>query len=190
LKVAKASPIADVLRALEFAADRHREQRRTSPGDTPYVNHLIEVAAILARVGAVTDAEVLTAAVLHDVIEDTRTSAEELEQRFGPHVREMVCLLSDDKSLPQAERRRLVLEHLVHASDAIKLIKLADLTSNIGPLPAAWPAPRVHDYLEWSRQAAALCAGVSPDMDSLYQERRAGTVANLVGAPARDPRER
>src|SRR5512141_784384 len=95
-------PLADLLRALDFAAERHREQRRKGPGGAPYVNHLIEVAALLANVGGVTDTEVLMAAVLHDVLEDTRTAAEEVEQRFGPRVREMVDQLSDDKSLPKA----------------------------------------------------------------------------------------
>src|SRR5512137_572560 len=97
---ADANPIADVLRALDFAAERHSAQRRKGPGGAPYVNHVIEVATALASIGGVTDPEVLMAAVLHDIIEDTETSAEEVERRFGARVRELVCQLSDDKSLP------------------------------------------------------------------------------------------
>jgi GTP diphosphokinase / guanosine-3',5'-bis(diphosphate) 3'-diphosphatase len=177
---ANADPIASVLRAMELAAERHSAQRRKGPGGAPYVNHVIEVASVLATIGGVSDPDVLMAAVLHDVIEDTETSAEEVERRFGPRVRELVCQLSDDKSLPKAERKRLVLEHLVRASDAVKLIKLADLCSNVRSPPTEWPAPRIREYLEWSRQAAERCAGVSRSLDLLYQERRAATLA-LVG---------
>jgi guanosine-3',5'-bis(diphosphate) 3'-pyrophosphohydrolase len=176
------TPIADVLRALDFAAERHREQRRKGPNGAPYVNHLIEVAALLANAGGVTDPDVLMAAVLHDVIEDTRTLAEEVERRFGPRVRELVCHLSDDKALPKAERKRLALVHLVHASDAVKLIKLADACSNVRSPPSDWPVQRIRDYLEWARQAARLCAGTSPGLDRVFAERHAATLARLAGA--------
>jgi GTP diphosphokinase / guanosine-3',5'-bis(diphosphate) 3'-diphosphatase len=181
------SPVADVLRALEFAAERHSAQRRKGPGGAPYVNHVIEVAATLARVGDVSDVEVLMAALLHDVIEDTDTTADEVEQRFGTRVRDLVCRLSDDKSLPKAARKRLVLEHLAGASDAVKVIKLADLCSNIRSPPVDWPTQRTREYLDWARQAAELCAGVNPGLDHLFRQRLTATLATLGTSPEAGP---
>ena len=101
-----------LLEALDFAAQRHSAQRRKGPDAAPYVNHLIEVAMLCATVGGVEDVEVLIAAVLHDVLEDTPTSAAEVEERFGARVRELVESLSDDKSLPRPRRREITLEEL------------------------------------------------------------------------------
>jgi (p)ppGpp synthase/HD superfamily hydrolase len=108
---------------------------------------------------------------LHDTVEDTETTIEEIEQRFGARVRELVAALTDDKSLPRAERKALVLEHLKTADDSTKLVKLADLSSNIASFPSDWSIERQHSYLDWSKHAAKLCAGVSPALDALYESR-------------------
>lgn len=100
----------ELFSALDFSAQRHSSQRRKDSAFTPYINHVIEVAAILARHG-VTDRTTLLAAILHDTIEDTDTTPDELAQRFGPEVRDVVLEVTDDKSLPKEVRKELQVEH-------------------------------------------------------------------------------
>jgi len=163
--------IAALLRALDFAAERHSAQRRKGPNGAPYVNHLIEVATLLANVGGVKDTEVLEAAVLHDVLEDTETTLEELSARFGERVSKLVASLTDDKSLSRAERKSLALERLLRAQPATKLVKLADLCSNVRAFPVDWSPERAREYLAWSARAAELCAGTNPALEELYRRR-------------------
>ena len=163
--------IAALLRALDFAAERHSAQRRKGPNGAPYVNHLIEVATLLVTEGGVDDVEVLVAAVLHDVIEDTETTLAEVQMRFGEKVSLLVASLTDDKRLPRAERKRLTLERLQHASPATKVVKLADLCSNIRAFPVDWSLQRSLEYLAWSRRAAELCGGENPGLEALYGRR-------------------
>jgi (p)ppGpp synthase/HD superfamily hydrolase len=171
--------LPQLLEALDFAAARHSAQRRKGPDAAPYINHLIEVAMLVACVGQVQDGDVLTAAVLHDVLEDTPTTGEEVEQRFGPRVRGMVEALSDDKALPRRRRRELTLEQLPGTEALVKIIKLADLSSNIKLLPDGWSDERNLEYLEWSEQAATICSVESPPLAELYWQRARGTRAAL-----------
>lgn len=165
---------AALLGALRFAADRHRDQRRKGTDGAPYVNHLIEVAEILARVGGVEDPVVLQAAVLHDTLEDTPTTAEELEARFGPEVRRVVEEVSDDRRLPQAERKRLQVVHAPHLSERARLVKIADKISNVRAViespPAGWSPRRQREYLDWTAAVIAGCRGYSAPLDRLYDE--------------------
>ncbi len=120
----------ELLSALDFAAQRHSTQRRKDPAETPYINHVIEVATILARNG-VTDRTALLAAILHDTIEDTNTTADELAELFGPEVRDVVLEVTDDKSLPKKVRKELQVAHAPTLSRAARLVKLGDKISNI-----------------------------------------------------------
>lgn len=142
-----------LLRAVEFSAERHRGQRRKGVDASPYINHSIEVAAMLANVAGVRDLAILIAAVLHDTIEDTRTSPEELEAAFGPEVRLLVQEVTDDKTLPKAERKRLQVKHAPQLSPSAKLIKLADKVSNVRDVtdrpPSDWSVERRREYLDW-----------------------------------------
>lgn len=160
--------LPQLFRTLEFVAVKHSDQRRKGASDTPYVNHLIEVAYLLADVAEVIDSDILIAGLLHDCVEDTDTSLDEVESLFGLTVRELVAALSDDKTLSKAERKRLVLEHLVSATDAVKLIKLADLCSNIKSVPMDWTSERTREYLDWARRAASLCFGINPALDDVF----------------------
>jgi guanosine-3',5'-bis(diphosphate) 3'-pyrophosphohydrolase len=163
---------SELLRALHLAAERHRGQRRKGQEGAPYINHLIEVAWLLAEVGGVEDADTLVAAVFHDIVEDTPTPLAEVVERFGPRVGFLVEALTDDKSLPQDERRRRVLGHLAQIRDpTVHLIKLADLCSNIGAVPREWPPGRLRRYFDWTRRAADLCAGASPALHALFLRR-------------------
>jgi guanosine-3',5'-bis(diphosphate) 3'-pyrophosphohydrolase len=160
-----------LLAALDFAAERHSAQRRKGADAAPYVNHLIEVATLLSTVAGVQDVEILMAGVLHDVLEDTPTTAQEVAARFGPRVCELVEALSDDKSLPRVQRREIVLQELPGCSLDVKVVKLADLTSNIKHLPDSWSDARKWEYLEWSERAATICGATSEPLAQLYWER-------------------
>jgi guanosine-3',5'-bis(diphosphate) 3'-pyrophosphohydrolase len=165
-----------LLRAIAFAADRHRTQRRKDRAATPYINHPIDVAWLLAGVGGVRDLHVLAAAILHDTVEDTGTLPEDLETAFGSEVRRLVEALSDDKSLPKAVRKRLQIEHAPHLPRPAKLIRLADLTSNLTDLadsrPARWPLRRCQEYVEWAACVAAGCRGVNPALEAAFDKAR------------------
>jgi guanosine-3',5'-bis(diphosphate) 3'-pyrophosphohydrolase len=173
-----------LLEALDFAAQRHSAQRRKGPDAAPYVNHLIEVAMLVASVGQIDDDDVLIAAVLHDVLEDTPTQADEVSARFGARVRSYVEALSDDKSLPRKRRREITLEELPEMESLVKVIKLADLTSNIKLLPPTWSDERKLEYLEWSERAAPICSVECQALADLYWQRASATRAALQAARA------
>lgn len=168
-----------LLQALDFAAERHSAQRRKGPDAAPYVNHLIEVATLVSSVAAVHDVEVLIAAILHDVLEDTPTTAEEVSERFGARVCRFVEALSDDKSLPRVRRRQITLEELPQMEALVKIIKLADLTSNIKLLPQTWSYERQLEYLTWSENAATICEPECPALAELYWQRASASRALL-----------
>jgi GTP diphosphokinase / guanosine-3',5'-bis(diphosphate) 3'-diphosphatase len=166
--------IAVLLKALHFAADKHRDQRRKDIEASPYINHLIEVAELLARVGDVQDLVTLQAAILHDTLEDTKTTVEELDAAFGADVRHVVEEVTDDKRLPKVERKRLQIEHAPHVSSRAKLVKLADKISNVRAVtqtpPANWPLTRRQEYLDWTEKVVAGLRGCNPQLEKLYDE--------------------
>jgi guanosine-3',5'-bis(diphosphate) 3'-pyrophosphohydrolase len=169
-----ASQIAALLHALHFAADKHRDHRRKGEEASPYVNHLIEVAELLARTGNVTEIITLQAAILHDTLEDTQTIPEELETQFGVDVLHVVEEVSDDKRLPKAERKWLQITHAPHLSTRAKLVKLADKISNVRSIlqapPANWPLSRKQEYLDWAEQVVAGCRGCNPPLERLFDD--------------------
>jgi (p)ppGpp synthase/HD superfamily hydrolase len=166
--------IPALLKALKFAAQKHRDQRRKDSDASPYINHPIEVAEALASVGGITDLTTLQAAILHDTIEDTRTSPEELEVLFGLEVRRLVEEMTDDKRLPKAERKRLQTERAPHLSHRAKQIKIADKISNVRDVthapPKDWPLERRREYLDWTEGVVVGCRGCNPMLERLYDE--------------------
>lgn len=166
--------IAAILKALHFAASKHRDQRRKDVEASPYINHPIEVAELLAREGGVTDQVLLQAAILHDTIEDTDTTPEELEHAFGADVRRVVEEVTDNKTLPKAERKRLQIEHAPHLSDRARQVKIADKISNVLGVtlapPADWSLQRRQEYLDWTEQVVAGCRGANPALENFYDE--------------------
>jgi (p)ppGpp synthase/HD superfamily hydrolase len=165
---------AGLLKSIQFAAVKHRDQRRKGQDAAPYVNHPIEVAELLARVAGVTDLVVLQAAILHDTVEDTPTTPEELEALFGPDVRSVVLEVTDDKSLPKAERKQLQIEHAPHLSPRAKLVKLADKITNVQSIskspPADWPLERQFAYLDWAERVVVGLRGCSASLESLFDD--------------------
>jgi guanosine-3',5'-bis(diphosphate) 3'-pyrophosphohydrolase len=161
-----------LLRALHFAADKHRDQRRKGAEASPYINHPIEVAELLARVGGVTDTVLLQAAILHDTLEDTQTTRAELVGHFGPAVLRIVEEVTDDKSLPKADRKRLQIEHTSVLSEEAKMLKVADKISNVRGVtempPRDWPADRCSEYLDWTERVVAGCRGSNQTLEEYY----------------------
>jgi len=177
------STARDLLAALDFAAHKHRGQRRKGRDSPPYVNHLIQVAELLARIGRVRERDVLVAAILHDTLEDTDATRRELVGRFGARVANVVAEVSDDKSLPKAARKRLQVEHAPGLSRAAKLVKLADKICNLREVaespPRGWSRPRRIEYLRWSREVVAGCRGASPALEREF-DRVARCAARLI----------
>lgn len=137
------NPLADLMRCVQFAAHKHKDQRRKEPSKPPFINHPINVATILAVEANIDDKEVLQAALLHDTVEDTDTTFEEIETAFGKNVADIVREVTDDKSLPKLERKQLQIEHAKTSSTKAKLVKLADKLDNLRDLqivlPEGWP---------------------------------------------------
>jgi (p)ppGpp synthase/HD superfamily hydrolase len=177
------SPLAYLFRALEFAARKHRDQRRKGECAAPYINHPIAVAAVVAGTGGVDDPVTLAAAVLHDTVEDTETTLEELEGEFGAEVREVVEEVTDDKELAKAERKRLQVEHTPSASRRAKELKLGDKICNIRDLvhapPGNWSLERKVEYLDWTEQVVAGCRGTNAALEALYDRELAQARAAL-----------
>ncbi|WP_321529017.1 HD domain-containing protein [Sedimenticola selenatireducens] len=163
--------MSDVFRALSFAAEAHKDQRRKGAGGSPYVNHLIECAALMTGVAKIDNTLVIQAAILHDILEDTSVTEDQLLALFGEKVVEYVKAVTDDKRLNLAERRAAQITHLKSASNAVKLIKLADHCSNIASIPADWSKERIESYISWSRNVVSLCFAASPELAEEYEKR-------------------
>ena len=177
---------ADLFAALHFAAEKHRDQRRKGECASPYINHPIEVAEMLVRIGAVTDVTLLQAAILHDTVEDTETTFEELEARFGSAVRNLVEEVTDDKALLKEERKRLQVEHAPTLSRGARQIKLADKICNVRDVankpPLDWSLERRADYLQWSEAVVAGCRGVNECLEQEFDDALAKAQAGLEKA--------
>ena len=166
--------LSKLLEAASFAAKRHTGQKRKGSDGEPYINHPLEVANLLANVGNVSDFDILIAAVLHDTVEDTGVTKEELEARFGQKVADYVSEVTDDKSLPKDERKRLQVEHAPHLSHGAKQIKLADKISNIADVtnnpPHDWPHERKVAYVDWGENVVAGLRGANPELEKRFDE--------------------
>ena len=164
--------VAVLLRAVAFSATKHRAQRRKDIDASPYINHPVEVASILANVAGVTDLSTLIAAILHDTIEDTGTKPIEIEDLFGRAVRLLVEEVTDDKTLPKVERKRLQVEHAPSLSVPAKLIKVADKICNIHDVtrnpPEGWSSQRRREYLDWAERVVAGCRGLNDPLERRF----------------------
>jgi len=164
--------LALLLRALSFAAHKHRDQRRKDAEASPYINHPIALAEVLAGEGGVVDIDVLAAALLHDTIEDTATTFEELAEHFGARIAAMVAEVTDDQKLPKTERKRLQIVHAAGLSAGAKLVKLADKICNLRDVadrpPAKWDLQRRQEYFEWAKQVIDGLRGTHPQLEAAF----------------------
>ncbi|MDQ2746001.1 MAG: HD domain-containing protein [Acidobacteriota bacterium] len=162
------------LQAITFAAKKHATQKRKGADGEPYVNHVLEVANLLANVGQVDDFDVLIAAVLHDTVEDTDTTEAEIAEKFGAEVAKMVMEVTDDKSLPKAERKQLQIAHTPHLSNGAKLIKLGDKSSNIRDVtenpPDGWSKERRIEYINWGEKVIAGLRGTNANLEKHFDD--------------------
>jgi guanosine-3',5'-bis(diphosphate) 3'-pyrophosphohydrolase len=150
----KAKSISLLFKALAFSAEKHTKQRRKDIDKTPYINHPISLANILAQRWVI-DENVLCAAILHDTIEDTETTVGELQEHFGEKIASIVLEVTDDKSLEKSVRKQMQVEHAASISHEAKLVKLADKIANITDIinspPADWSNDRKKDYFIWAK---------------------------------------
>ena len=160
-----------ILKATKFSALKHQNQKRKD-GKTPYIIHPISVAMILAEIGGVDDKEILSAALLHDTIEDTDTTADEIEREFGARVRGIVEELTDNKLLSYSERKQLQIDHAPKLSKDASLVKIADKISNITDvinesLPE-WDINRCKEYIDWAEAVINNCHKVNTPLDNHF----------------------
>lgn len=164
-----------LLRAANFAALKHTKQRRKNKDASPYINHPIAVSHILSEAG-VTDVEVLMGALLHDTVEDTETSFEELEKEFGRKVRQIVEECTDDKKKSKEERKRFQVDHVSHISQEAKLVKIADKLNNCESLledaPDWWPVTRIQGYFVWTFAVCDQIMGLNRNLDDRLEKLR------------------
>jgi guanosine-3',5'-bis(diphosphate) 3'-pyrophosphohydrolase len=162
----------DFIRALAFASRKHSLQRRKDADASPYINHPIALVSILAVEAGVTDMATVCAALLHDTVEDTDTSVEELVETFGAEVASLVQEVTDDKRLPKAERKLRQIEHAAQLSPKARLVKLADKIANLRDMadspPADWPLARRQEYFDWAKQVVDQIPEPAPKLLALF----------------------
>ena len=178
---------AAILRAASFAARVHATHRRKGAAAEPYVNHVLEVAEILATHAAPTAA--IIAGLLHDTVEDSDadpipTTLAAIEAAFGPAIAGIVAEVSDDKSLPKEVRKGLQVRHAPKASAAAKQVKLADKIANLRTIlaspPAGWNHARRLEYVGWAGRVAAGAKGANPALDALFDATYREAVVQLA----------
>lgn len=178
------------LKALNFSAEKHRHQRRKDTAASPYINHPIEVANILWTVGEVYDVTTVIAALLHDTIEDTDATSEEIRRNFGDEVLDLVMEVSDDKSLPKQERKQNQVIHSPHLSRRAQEIKLADKICNVRDIayapPGHWPRQRRLDYLHWARAVIDGLRGANEKLEAYFDETLAQARQSITEEPDND----
>jgi GTP diphosphokinase / guanosine-3',5'-bis(diphosphate) 3'-diphosphatase len=164
--------LALLLKAFAFAAHKHRDQRRQDQAASPYINHPIALADVLVNEGGVADVEVLCAALLHDTVEDTATTPEELQNTFGARIAGIVAEVTDDTQLPRAERKRLQVERAGGISREAKLVKLADKICNLRDMaerpPASWDLARRREYFDWAKRVVDGLRGAHPVLEAAF----------------------
>ena len=163
-----------LLKALSFAAYKHRRQVRKGSEPIPYINHPIALADLLVRTANVRDPEIIAAALLHDTVEDTCTTAEELKAEFGPVISQLVAELTDDKRLSKEERKRQQLEHASSLSPRARIVKLADKVCNLRDIvqdpPAGWPLERKQQYFDWAKRVVDKIRGTNVELENAFDE--------------------
>jgi guanosine-3',5'-bis(diphosphate) 3'-pyrophosphohydrolase len=163
-----------LLKALTFAAHKHKDQRRRDVDASPYINHPISLADILCNEAHITDIETICGALLHDTVEDTETTAEELEDAFGKAIRDIVMEVTDDTNLSKASRKQAQIDHAAHISYKAKLVKLADKISNLRDVlnnaPADWSLERKQEYFDWACKVIDQLRGTHPGLEALFDD--------------------
>jgi GTP diphosphokinase / guanosine-3',5'-bis(diphosphate) 3'-diphosphatase len=160
------------IKAMAFAAEKHKNQRRKDVDASPYINHPIALANVLANEGGIANKDVLCAAILHDTIEDTQTSEEELKKEFGNKITSIVLEVTDDKSLPKDVRKQNQIDHAPHISIEAKMVKLADKICNVRDIisspPVNWSLERKEAYFKWAGDVVAGIRGTNIKLENIF----------------------
>ena len=164
-----------LIKALTFAANKHRNQRRKNADAFPYINHPISLVNILCNEVHITDINVICSALLHDTVEDTETTSEELANEFGHEISSIVMEVTDDQTITvRQKRKQLQVEHAAHISDQAKMLKLADKISNLRDLsidpPATWSLQRKREYFDWAKQVIDQLRGTHSELEELFDQ--------------------
>ena len=166
--------LKQLLKAMAFAAHKHKDQRRKDVEGSPYINHPISLANILCNEGHVTETDVICAALLHDTVEDTDTTCSELELEFGTVISQIVMEVTDDKTLEKSERKQRQIEHAAVISDEAKLVKLADKISNLRDIsdspPKDWNLERRQGYFDWAKAVIDQLRGVHSPLEKIFDQ--------------------
>jgi len=163
-----------ILRAVAFAAHKHRDQRRKDKDASPYINHPIELANVLWQEGGVKDPQVIAAALLHDTLEDTETSWQELRGDFGEEIADVVLEVTDTKWIRKEVRKRLQVARAARSSDKAKLVKLADKICNVRDVaahpPAGWSLERKRQYFDWAKEVVDQIRGTHAELEQRFDD--------------------
>ena len=159
---------------MSFAAHKHKHQRRKGKDASPYINHPIGLAEVLVDVGNVTDVNAICAALLHDTVEDTKTTREELTETFGAEICGIVMEVTDDKSLCKAARKQAQIDHAMHLSNEARAVKLADKICNLGDVvtsPPDWSLARRQQYFDWAKNVIDGLRGEWSELEAEFDRR-------------------
>ncbi|MDC1287445.1 HD domain-containing protein [Gammaproteobacteria bacterium] len=163
-----------LVKAMSFAAQKHKNQRRKGKDASPYINHPIDLAEVLVNIGKVTDINAICAALLHDTVEDTRTTREELTEIFGAEISDIVMEVTDDKSLCKAAQKQAQIDHAMHLSKLARAVKLADKICNLGDVatsPPNWSLARRQRYFDWAKKVIDGLRGEWNDLEAEFDRR-------------------
>jgi guanosine-3',5'-bis(diphosphate) 3'-pyrophosphohydrolase len=163
-----------LVKAMSFSAQKHKHQRRKGKEASPYINHPIGLAEVLVDVGNVTDINAICAALLHDTVEDTKTTREELTATFGTEITAIVMEVTDDKSLSKAERKQAQIDHAMHLSKQARAVKLADKICNLGDVaksPPDWSLARRQQYFDWAKKVIDGLRGEWNELEAEFDRR-------------------
>jgi guanosine-3',5'-bis(diphosphate) 3'-pyrophosphohydrolase len=168
---------SQIIKAIAYAAEKHRNQRRKDVDASPYINHPIALANVIANEAGYPSMEVICAAILHDTVEDTDTTPEDLEAKFGKRIRDIVMEVTDDKSLPKQTRKLLQVQHSASLSHEAKLVKLADKICNLRDMtaspPADWDLARRREYFDWAKDVIDGLRGAERYLEHLFDKEYA-----------------
>ena len=163
-----------LIQALAFASSKHRDQRRKDVCASPYINHPIQLVDVLCNEAGIEDINVLTGAILHDTVEDTETTVEELTQHFGQQICDIVVEVSDDANLCKQDRKQEQINHAAMLSDEAKLVKLADKICNLRDVadnpPAGWGIERRQEYFDWALAVIDGLRGIHPGLEAIFDQ--------------------
>jgi len=172
-----------ILKALNFAAFKHKYQRRKGDEHLPYINHPIKVAFIISEIGKIDDPIIISSAILHDVIEDTETSEEEIEKEFGNNIASIVKELTDNINFEKQKRKKLQIKKAPFLSREATIIRIADKIANIEDItsspPIGWSYERKEEYLEWAEKVVKACKNVNNDLKNYFFEKLKKTKKEL-----------